>query len=165
MAKLIKGQELVAADNWQRINDDQMAEDYAIISLDRWIHQQAELQPLADRGVLGVHLNADQTADLLAEQCQQFALISIDFPKFADGRGYSAARLLREKYGFEGELRAVGDVLVDQVFFMQRTGFTSLALREDQDENEALAALKTFSAPYQTGTTETDSLFRRVQRG
>jgi uncharacterized protein (DUF934 family) len=64
-------------------------------------------------------------------------LIAVRFPKFGDGRGYSIARLLRERYGYRGELRAVGDVLRDQLLFMKRSGFDSFSLREDQDPDEA----------------------------
>ena len=106
-------------------------------------------------------LKSDETVDLIAEGSAQFARISIDFPKFTDGRGYSAARLLREKYGYDGELRAVGDVLIDQLFFMKRCGFDSFALRDDQDLDDAIAAFSTFSVCYQNDANDQRPLFRK----
>ena len=110
---------------------------------------------------LELTLNSDETADLIADECQQFERICVDFPKFADGRGYSAARLLREKYGFKGELRAVGDVLIDQLFYMMRCGFSTFALREDQILEDAIAAFSTWTLNYQTDALEPRPLFRR----
>ena len=72
-------------------------------------------------------------------------LIAIRFPVFTDGRGYSLARLLRGRHGYAGELRAVGDVLRDQLYFLQRCGFDSFALRADQPPEEALAAFHDYS--------------------
>ena len=71
------------------------------------------------------------------------------FPAFTDGRGYSTARLLRQRYGFKGELRAFGDILHDQLYELGRCGFDSFALREDQDPVEALRAFDEFSESYQ----------------
>ncbi|MDF1762419.1 MAG: DUF934 domain-containing protein [Oleibacter sp.] len=110
---------------------------------------------------LELFLSSDQTADLIGDQCKSFARICIDFPKFSDGRGYSAARLLRERYGFNGELRAVGDVLIDQLFFMKRCGFDTFALRDDQVLEDALAAFSTFSVSYQNDVLDQKPLFRR----
>ncbi len=109
----------------------------------------------------GGKVESGETADLVAEQADQFALICIDFPKFIDGRGYSAARLLRERYGYQGELRAVGDVLIDQLFFMKRVGFNSFALRADQDVEDAITAFQTFTNPYQGDVNDPRPLFRR----
>jgi uncharacterized protein (DUF934 family) len=161
MANLIKDRQLVANDPWQRVADDETITDFSIISLTRWQENQNELKPLAQAGKLAVHLESSETADLLGNDAQHFALITIDFPKFADGRGYSAARLLRERHGYEGELRSVGDVLIDQLFFMQRCGFTSFALREDQDLDDAIAAFNTFSVCYQNDVNDPRPLYRR----
>ena len=92
---------------------------------------------------------------------QHFALIALEFPKFRDGRAYSYARLLRERYGFKGELRAIGDVLHDHLFFMAQCGFDAFALREDQDAQEALSVFGTFSDGYQTSVLRPVPLFRR----
>ena len=70
------------------------------------------------------------------------------FPAFTDGRGYSTARLLRQRYGFAGELRAFGDILRDQLFELARCGFDSFVLRDDQDADDALRAFDDFSETY-----------------
>ncbi|MED5501501.1 DUF934 domain-containing protein [Salinicola salarius] len=100
----------------------------------------------------------------LAEELLDASLIAIDFPKFTDGRGYSIARLLRERYGYGGQVRAVGDVLIDQLFYMSRCGFDAFSLREDQIVEDALHALDSFSLSYQPGTDTTEPLFRRRMR-
>ena len=79
-----------------------------------------------------------------------FQLIALDFPVFRDGRNYSHARLLRERYGYRGELRAVGDVLHDQLFYLRRCGIDSFQVRADKDIEEALRGLSDFSITYQT---------------
>lgn len=161
MAKLIKHNAFVNADAWQMRADDEAITDFSIISLARWHAEKESLQLQAQSGMLGLHLNSDQTADLIGDECQQFALIRIDFPKFADGRGYSCARLLRERFAFKGDLRASGDVLIDQLFFMNRCGFTSQELRDDQDDHDALAAFATFSVNYQNDVNDPRPLFRQ----
>lgn len=101
------------------------------------------------RGALGVRLSPTDDPALIANDLDKLALIAVEFPAFADGRGYSTATLLRDRYGYKGELRAVGDVLRDQIFLMSRSGFTTFALREDQNVDKALAAFNDFSSYYQ----------------
>jgi uncharacterized protein (DUF934 family) len=79
----------------------------------------------------------------------RYKTIEITFDAFTDGRGYSTAKLLRDRYGFTGELRAVGDVTIDQLFYLSRCGFNSFALRDDQDLALAKASLDAFSTGYQ----------------
>lgn len=110
---------------------------------------------------LELTLESGDTADLIGDDASSFQCISINFPKFADGRGYSAARLLRERHGYKGELRATGDVLVDQLYFMKRCGFDTFALRDGQDIDDAIAAFSTFSVNYQNDANNQQPLFRR----
>jgi uncharacterized protein (DUF934 family) len=84
----------------------------------------------------------------------------VNFPTFGDGRGYSTARLLRERYGWKGELRAIGDVFRDQLFYLASCGFDAFALRESEDPREALAGFGAFSESYQA-TVGRLPLFRR----
>lgn len=84
------------------------------------------------------------------------AVIAVEFAKFSDGRGYSIATLLRSRLGFKGEIRAVGDVLIDQLFAMARCGIDSFALRGDQDVEVAKRAFETFPAVYQWAADERD---------
>lgn len=107
--------------------------------------------------------NTELTPEL-ADELTQAPLIAIDFPKFTDGRGYSVARLLRERYGYQGEIRAIGDVLVDQLFFMSRCGFDGLSLREDQWVEDALRNLHVFTRAYQPAIDRSEPLFRERER-
>jgi uncharacterized protein (DUF934 family) len=88
-------------------------------------------------------------------------VIAVNFPKFGDGRGYSIARLLRERYGYPGELRAVGEVGRDNLFFMAQCGFDAFELRAGEDPQEALAALGEFSTLYASTAVQPRPLFRR----
>lgn len=95
----------------------------------------------------------------------QLTVIAIEFPKFTDGRGYSLARLLRERHAYTGEIRAVGNVLRDQLLYMQRCGFTSFALQPGKDIQGALAAFDELPVRYQADANDRAPLFRRVSRG
>jgi uncharacterized protein (DUF934 family) len=89
------------------------------------------------------------------------ARVEVNFPKFGDGRGFSIARLLRERYGYQGELRAVGHITRDHLFFMESVGFDAFELREGEDPHEALAAFDDFSESYQASVLRPQPLFRR----
>jgi uncharacterized protein (DUF934 family) len=106
-------------------------------------------------------LASNDKPEELAEDLGHFALVAVDFPKFSDGRGFSIARLLRERYDYQGEIRAVGDVLRDQLLYMKRTGFDAYALREDQDLESSLSAFGDFSDAYQSTVDGPVPLFRR----
>ena len=111
---------------------------------------------------LGIWLAPNEGPEAIAEDLDDLSLIAIHFPKFADGRGYSTARLLRERYGYRGELRAFGDVGQDQLYFLDRVGFDSFAIKEsDADAAGALAAFATFPEAYQAAANENLPLFRR----
>lgn len=130
-----------------------------IVSIERW--NQGGLD--ARDGKVGVVVRShEDPADI--QRLEQLPLIAVDFPKFADGRGYSSARLLRDRLGYEGELRAVGDVLRDQLFYMFRCGITSFALKEGKDIQAALDAFEDFTVTYQAAADDPRPLFRRVQR-
>jgi uncharacterized protein (DUF934 family) len=87
--------------------------------------------------------------------------VEVHFPKFGDGRGYSIARLLRERYGYRGELRAVGHITRDLLFFLESCGFDAFELREGENPQEALAAFEDFSESYQASVARPQPLFRR----
>ena len=112
-------------------------------------------------GPIGVRLEpSDEPAELAADLAR-LALIAIHFPKFTDGRGYSIARALRERYGYRGSLRAVGDVLHDQLFYMLRCGFDSFAMKHQESIADTLAAYRVFSDGYQTSVDRPVPLFKR----
>lgn len=96
-----------------------------------------------------------------ADRLAAAARVEVHFPKFTDGRGYSIARLLRERHGYAGELRAVGDIGRDQLFYLARVGFDAFLLREGEDAEAALAALAGFSEAYQASVERPQPLFRR----
>ena len=113
------------------------------------------------RDGVGVWLAPADDPAQVAPFVERLPLIAVDFPSFRDGRGYSTAVLLRTRYGFRGDLRAIGDVLIDQLFYLRRVGFTSFALRGDQNPELAAAALRTFSDVYQGSADQPLPYFRR----
>ena len=149
----------VVPDEWTRLDADaeRPAGAAVIVPLADW--QAARGPAVAPLLASDTELTRELAAELL-----EAPLIAIDFPKFTDGRGYSIARLLRERHGYAGQIRAVGDVLIDQLFYMSRCGFNAFSLREDQIVEDALNALDTFSRSYQPGTDTGEPLFRRRMR-
>lgn len=133
-------------------------DDY-IVPLQMW-RDHAHVLKARDGG-LGVWLDSDEQAEEIGDDVQHFQVIALNFPAFTDGRSYSNARLLRDRYGFKGELRAIGDVLRDQLFYMARCGFDAFAVRADKDPEDALLGLQDFSVSYQAATDEPLPLFRR----
>ncbi|MDW7535585.1 MAG: DUF934 domain-containing protein [Candidatus Nitrotoga sp.] len=132
-----------------------------IVPLKVW---QAQRNELKSRAELGVWLASHERPEELKGEIEMFSIIAVDFPKFADGRGYSIAYNLRARLGYAGELRAVGDVLRDQMFYMQRVGFDSFAPRPDKSIHDALKGLSDFSDSYQAAIDQKIPLFRRVKR-
>lgn len=130
----------------------------ALIPADLWL---AGKEHFEGRDDIGVWFDSHDEPEILEGLVNELPLIAVNFPKFADGRGYSIARLLRERFGYQHELRAIGDVLLDQLQFMKRCGFDSYALREDKDASKAARALNFFSQGYQAATDTDVPLFRR----
>lgn len=130
-----------------------------IVPLNVWLAQRDIL--LEGNLPVGVWLDSHQDPAELADVVGRLSVIAINFPKFVDGRGYSIATLLRSRYGFKGELRAIGDVLRDQIFYMKRVGFNAYAVRADKDIHDALNALKDFSEVYQGTVDQPLPLYKR----
>ena len=159
--RLIRQRQLLD-DSWQRLAGDDAAAPAGdlLLSLAQWKARHAEWQARS-AGRLGVQLEpADDPAEL-ASDLPRLALVAVNFPAFTDGRGYSIARLLRERHGYLGELRAVGDVFRDQLFYLSRVGFDAFLLRQGEDAAEALAGLDVFSEAYQSSVERPLPLFRR----
>ena len=116
---------------------------------------------VAPSSIRGVWLAPDDDVRALRGRLDRVPLVAIDFPKAADGRGYSLATLLRTRLNYAGELRAVGEILVDQLFMLRRVGFTTFALRADQSRAAALAALGRYSDAYQSASDAILPAFRR----
>ncbi len=117
-------------DSWVAVTDGEPvpADRPAILPLERWKAERDALR--GHNAPLGVRLASHEKVEDIAEDIDRLALIALDFPKFQDGRAYSSARLLRERHGFKGELRAVGNVLADQFLFMHRCGFDAFEVAD-----------------------------------
>ena len=135
--------------DWLTVADDAALPEGkpVVISLDRWLKERVTL---AGRNApLGLRFKSDQSPVTVAEDLERFSLIVLEFPKFTDGRGYSQARILRQRLGYTGELRATGNVLRDQYLFMDRCGIDSVELTEEANVAGFLESLGEFSIWYQ----------------
>lgn len=165
MAKLIRNRR-VADDSWLWFRPDASGSlpfvpdaGDVIVPLAVWLERRDAL--LARAGRTGVWLDSKEGPEAIVADLGLLPLVAVNFPVFGDGRGFSTARLLRERHSYQGELRAVGDVLRDQLLYMERCGFDSFALREDQDVGEALTAFNELPATYQASAVQPLPLFRR----
>lgn len=170
MTSIIKNRSVVT-DDWHvvRAGEDGTLPDVAALPAGRvlvpfalWNDESAREALVASRGkdALGVWLAPDDEPADLAGHFDRISLIGVDFPVFRDGRGYSIARLLRERHGWRGELRAIGDVLRDQLNYMARCGFDAFAVRADKDIHDALRAFEELSVRYQGAVDNPLPLFR-----
>ena len=119
----------------------------------------AESAPSPEGKVLRLEPTDDPA--LVADQLADVSRVEVNFPKFGDGRGFSIGRLLRDRYGYKGELRAVGHITRDHLFFMESVGFDAFELREGEDPHEALAGFNDFTESYQASPARPQPLFRR----
>lgn len=166
MPTIIKDGAILPHDRWTVLRDATGPEVLRaapgrsfIVPLDFWMMHRAALDEYP--GENGIWLDSQQTPESVAESLEAFPVIALNFPIFADGRSYSNARELRDHYLYKGEIRAIGDVLRDQLYYMSRCGFNSFALRHDQDPDACIKALRDFSTGYQASVDEPLPLFRR----
>jgi len=151
----------IAANDWTALADDAVppASGKVIVSLKRW---RAEREALAASGLtLGVRIPNTEDVTTLAAEVTGLPLIALEIPKFSDGRAYSQARVLREHYGYQGEIRALGDVLHDQLFHMSRCGINAFELRADQDPQDCLRAFGDYDLAYQHGADRLGTVWER----
>lgn len=136
-------------DLWIRLGDEDTAPESCdiIVTLNRWQEERERLT--ARPGRLGIRLAPDQPPHLIADDLAFFALVALEFPAFKDGRAYSHARVLRQRYGYTGEIRATGDVLRDQLLFMIRCGFDTFEVAGNLTPKVWNEALSEFTAFYQ----------------
>ncbi|MGV6807830.1 MAG: DUF934 domain-containing protein [bacterium] len=133
--------QVVTANEWTTLPADfsgPLPAGKVLIPLAYWLSRPPELKITGD---IGIWLDSDAELE--------------------DGRGFSLGRLVRERYGFHGELRAIGNPIRDQIFFLHRCGFNGFDLRDGSDLKEALAAFNEFESPYQSGVDKKEPLFRR----
>ena len=136
--------------------------DQLLLTLEQWHAVRSHWSEQATAGkCLGVQLDNAADVEALKPDLPRLALITLAFPKWTDGRAYTQARLLRARLGFQGEIRATGEVLVDMLPLLQRTGFDAVQLRADQRLASAERALRFFAAHYQGDVKDTRPVFRR----
>jgi uncharacterized protein (DUF934 family) len=148
-----------ANDQFVSVVDDEPLPDRGgvILSLARF---QTDGDALLDEGrAVGVRLEVDQNVEDLAYDLPRLSLVALAFPKFRDGRPYSSARLLRERYGFDGEVRAVGDVLREQAQFMVRCGFDAFEPSDGSTPQEWVATAFRFRHVYQRAADDREPAF------
>jgi uncharacterized protein (DUF934 family) len=159
MQNLLGPEGPVADDLWllcsKELSLADLPEGDIIVPLALWLASGETL--LARAGRKGVLIGSDEQVESLEGRLGGLALVALDFPVFSDGRSYSNARVLRERLAYRGELRAVGDVLRDQIFLMRRCGFDSFALRPDRPASGARSALHDFRHVYQQATMDPDT--------
>ena len=123
-----------------------------ILPIQVLLHHQKALMDRIAKKEIGIWIETHEEINSFIDKIDdinKFSLISVNVRKFADGRIFSIGNMLRMKYKFKNELRAIGDVLRDQLFFLKRSGFNSFLIRKDRDANDAILGLTDFSTPYQ----------------
>ena len=158
------GNPAIADDSWSHVADDAALppDRPATISLERW---KAERDGLSGRNLpLGVRLESHERIEEILPDLPRLALIALDFPNLNDGRHFTTARLLRERYRFRGQLRATGQVLRDQIDLMRRCGFDAFELAPGKDAASAAAAFEEISVVYQPAADTRPTAAQRRHR-
>lgn len=161
--KQIINRRRIVADDWQTLGDDadidQLPAGKLIVPLAFWQEHQ---QTLSRRNApLGIKLKPDDEVDEIDPELPRFAMVVLQFPSFRDGRAYSQARSLRLHHGYQGDIRASGNVLRDQLMYMERVGFTSFEIDSKQALNDALRAFDEIKIKYQASSDEPLPLYKR----
>ncbi len=160
MRQLLRRHEIVA-DDWRypdELSGSASAADAVIVPLAEFRENAAWK---SFKGRLGVRIGPAIRVEDLAGELSRFHLVAIEFPGPGEGRGYTAARLLRQRYGFTGEIRAVGAVKQDQIFLLARTGFDAFELAPGEDIHAAARALQRYSVAYQPGVVAHPAIQRQ----
>jgi uncharacterized protein (DUF934 family) len=163
MALLKQG--AVVADTFKDVSQDSALPDSGalIVSLEQWREHRDSL--LSRGEPLGILLRSNEKPADISADIEHFAVIALDFPAFGDGRAYSSARLLRDRYNYQGEIRAVGDVLLEQLHFMNRVGFDAYLVASDNAVKDWETAAADISVWYQhTGDGRPDVFTLRHRR-
>jgi uncharacterized protein (DUF934 family) len=148
-----------AQDPWCALSDDgERPQDHLLLTYEQWTSRRAEF---GGKQPLGLSVPNTLDVELLHDDLPRFALIALQFPKWTDGRAYSQARLLRARLRFQGEVRATGEVLVDMLPLLHRSGVDAVLMRADQSLDSAQRALRFFAGHYQGDVHETRPAFGR----
>lgn len=160
MPQLLKDNRVID-DSWTALAEDALSlpDGDLLLSYAQW--QTFSDQIEAHRGSIGVVIEGNAEIEDIIEPLLNLPLIAINFPKFADGRGFSVASLLRDRYNYRGEIRAVGGFIRDQLYLLNRCGFNAFKFAEDIDLSEAAKSLEDFSETYQVSADQENPLFRR----
>jgi uncharacterized protein (DUF934 family) len=178
MAKIIKLQRdaadlrpVIVEDDWTVLRETEPLDDARVAAaaqgtdavlfpLSVW-KAHAALLAGRDKAITGVWLAPEDEPGDAEALFDRVSLVAVDFPVFRDGRGFSSAYLLRTRYHWDGQLRAIGDVLRDQLNFMKRCGFDAFAVRADKNIDDAIKGFTEFTVAYQASVDEPLPLFRR----
>ena len=157
---LLKGQKIVS-DQWSRVEelDDPLEIDHPIITLGSWRKHEEQLTHL--NTPLGIVLESEESPILISNVLSRFSLVALNFPKLSDGRGFSYARLLRERFNFVGEVRAVGEIRRDQYLFLLRCGFDAFEIDDSSDLSGWHEAAREISVFYQPSSNRAPWVARR----
>ena len=163
---------VVVEDNWTVVTAPDLESGVLpagdiLLPLSYWLEKRDELLlQQADRAVgvwIDSHEEVEALVEGLADDLARLPVVAINFPKFVDGRGFSSARLLRDRYQYQGEVRAIGEFIRDQLFLMQRCGFSQFSFANEIDLQAAAASFKDFSEAYQTAADQPQPLFKRLR--
>ena len=160
MPQILKDTQVVS-DNWILLdeNAESLPNGDLLLSFEQWQNFAEQLSNHS--GSIGVWLEGHAEIEQIIEPLLNLPLIAINFPKFADGRGFSAARLIRERYNYSGELRAIGGFIRDQLYLLKRCGFNAFQFSDENELSDAAESLKDFSENYQVSVDQENPLFRR----
>lgn len=160
MPQLLKDNRVID-DSWKILATDSQSlpDGDLLLSYSQW--QTFSDQIESHMGMVGVVIEGDVEIEDIIEPLLKLPLIAINFPKFADGRGFSLATLLRDRYNFNGEIRAVGGFIRDQLYLLSRCGFNAFKFPDNTDLSEVAKSLEDFSETYQVSADQEKPLFRR----
>lgn len=145
--RIIKNK-LIIEDDWLHVPDDlPLQKGNITITQQRWLMEKDRLAN--HNGKLGLRLTSTDNIAELSNDLEKFELIELYFALFTDGRGFSTAKLLRDRYHYTGELRATGNFLRDQLFYLSKVGINSFDLGDNDNLDGAITALDEFSVQYQ----------------
>ena len=149
--KIIKDKQ-IKEDSWTHLsNNDEISSGNITVSLSRW---KKEKEALNDHnGDIGIRLLPSDTVEEIASDLNSISVVALEFPAFTDGRSFSQARLLRDQYKFDSEIRAMGHFMLDQIFYLSRVGVNSFQIEKADELNSALSMLNDFTVNYQQSST------------
>ncbi|MCB1617030.1 MAG: DUF934 domain-containing protein [Pseudomonadales bacterium] len=162
MHDIIKNSEVCVDDPWRLLTIDQLdsGEEVASFSIVPYEYWKEHKQKLLGHKT-GIFIDSHEIPVFTVQELEQIPLIIINFPVFSDGRGFSIARILREKLGYAGEIRAYGQFIRDQLTYLKRCGFTSFQPGYSTDLNEMLKSINDFSDGYQSDSNGITAVYNR----